>query len=407
MRKITIRQIAGTALIALAGLLAGPVDILATAPDGDCATYVYVLDVSESMIGKCSNNKCTDVLEDVKTGLSEMVSRYIDLPTQVTVYTFYNQDSFLSKKSFSLSGPGPEVMRLVDYIHSLEVKPPETGKRRTHLYGALASILNDYPYNDQCPANFYLLTDGIDNSPNKEAKREAMLSGWQERSSDWLHYIDLYPGGNARVKKTCSDPDNSCSYHPVDARDREAVVNCFCIPSISFHPPLLDFGNLLLVPRPAPKLYVRREDSCLKSRRGDLAFRFGNAEVAGFPDASYAALIEPSRFPAEGTASLRIAFNRPVDDLPHGDYKGSVNLRANDLRYQIKPGGTLNFKFKITPPAVSVSLPARDLGGLRSPRLLPLQFDFSDAGEMGRITVELEAGAGVEEAIRSRAGNSA
>lgn len=369
----------------------------AAKPEAACANHVYILDVSESMTGQCSDGKCVNVFADIKKGLADVTSWSLDLPTTVAVYTFYNRDTYESKKIFALPGPGPEVMRMVDYIKALTVTPPVEGPRLTNLYGSFSSILDDLSALPKCANNIYLLTDGLDNSPDAAVRRDEVLKKWKARRGDWLYYIDLYPGGNPEMQKLCADPDNHCSYHPVDPKDKKAVANCFCIPTISLAPSKLDFGNLLENPEAQAALYLLQNRSCLKAERNPVRFSVVAVKVADFPDPSFAAQVQPSDFGLSEAVNLSLAVNRPLEQLPRGEYHGTLVLRADDLRYLIKPAANLAFTFSARYQTATVKYPALELGKVTGPTELNFEFVFPEGP--GTATLEITAAPEVKSAI--------
>lgn len=161
---------------------------------GHSINYVFVLDVSGSMVGKGQGNPAV-IFPQVK----DVMHRYIDqieVGSNLFIFPF---DSTVHD-TFCVYGIGLDRTALHKFVDTLEALGT-----RTFIYESLRSVflrLRSYIQSRSSQTDFtnivYLLTDGNDNSPSKMSLHDALndfqlaYDGAQwKRADDWLYYITL------------------------------------------------------------------------------------------------------------------------------------------------------------------------------------------------------------------------
>lgn len=139
---------------------------------------VFVLDTSGSMQGKGDGK--ADIFQQVKDSIDEYVET--TQPNAIELITF---DSGVGQTK-SYAWPS-DAERFKKDLSSIKAEG-----NNTYLYRSLQNVLKPLSSPDQYVTNVFVLTDGIDNDPDKRNTAQTALASFEKRGAlDTLSYIAL------------------------------------------------------------------------------------------------------------------------------------------------------------------------------------------------------------------------
>ncbi len=273
--------------------------------------YVFVIDVSGSMVGRGPGNPA-NIFPGVKGAVERFVSN-VDLGSNVVLVPF--ADGVKGFESIPIRREADRT-RAIAKIRSLEATGNET-----HVYGAIQdafsrySALRDRESSRENRMVWLLVyTDGRDNGPQRLTMAEIIRTFQLNRQEyDYLYYATL---GSPLPEADIRAIEESGVATYVDNPRGEVAPLWIVYPRY----PLLDFGNLSESTRePAVQSF-----EMVGSGAFPAGFRMeASASFGGVGDATQVE-VDPYRIPAEREVPLRLKLvnGRP----PNGHFEGTIHF---------------------------------------------------------------------------------
>ena len=356
-------------LIRAAAFVAMCVCALVALPDVAQARtqYIFLIDTSGSMIGLPEGSGNAVIFPKVKAELIRYVTG-LDLGDVVDLRTF--QDGVQTEVTFRLDSESAR-RRAIAHIRGLQAGG---GTGQTHIYRSILDTARDKSEVAkrldalEVPTIFYVLTDGLDNDPQRQTMRD-MLDEYAElrQENDFLIYVTLSASLSPADVRALEDSPHA-SHHP----NPEDVVR---IGTIEIRARRLDFGFIeeeYSNPRSLALQLSNLDDSEVSL---DLEPWFPEVEASGA-----VVELEPATVGLEESRGIRLRIvNR--DSLPEDRFEGEIRL-STDRPY-----------VHVVPDRIAVALST--VPGSAATLTLPEQAQQLDFGE-------LRAGAGMASTLRAR-----
>lgn len=309
---------------------------------GTAVDFVFVIDVSGSMVGEPAGSGNAVIFPRVRTAVANMIEQ-VQPGSTVTLLPF--ADGVRPERRFEIETPA-DRQAAIQFLNSLTADG-----RNTYVYQAVDAAFRRYNEfrgrRTDRVAIMLVYTDGRDNGPERRTMQEVVRQfGLLRQQDDWLYYVTL----GVELSEAERRPLEESGYSSYVPSPRGEVPDLWIVRP---RYPLLAFGNLKRDPTQERMLSFAVSGTGPFPADGELRAEAGFDTLA---EQGVNVEMLPGRFRPAARVPLRLELVN-AQGITNGQYEGVLRLSSNNRNVLIRPN-RVRVRFTYAPPrTVQLSAP--------------------------------------------------